>query len=118
MPTLTLSLAADESHKGTKPEFFTEIGSVCNVYEDEQGQVFFVRGAKALRLDIQYVSNGDAKRNMAGMLEGFPGLVEKARANGFTEIIFQTNNDFLKKFCEKRLGFEAVSGHELRKIIK
>jgi hypothetical protein len=118
MVTLAVSLAADEHHKGTEPEFFTELGSVCNVYEDDGKPVFFVRGAKALRLDIQFLDNKDAKRNMAAMIQGFPGLVEKARANGFAEVIFQTNNDFLRKFCEKRLGFEAVSGHEMRRIIK
>jgi hypothetical protein len=117
MPTLALSLAADEHHKGTEPEFFTEIGSVCNVYEDAKGPVFFLRGSKALRLDIQYVSNQDAKRNMAAMIQGFPALVDRARSYGFTEVVFVTSNDFLKKFCEKRLGFTSVSGHELRRMI-
>lgn len=117
MPALALSLAKDEHHKGTEPEFFTQIGTVCKVYSDEQGPICFVRGTKALRLDIQYADNDDVKRNMKAMLEGFDKLAEKAKENGFTEVVFTTNSNVLKRFCEKYFGFEAVSGHELRKFI-
>lgn len=113
---LALSLAQDEHHKGTQPEFFTQLGTVCKVYEDEQGPICFVRGAKALRLDIQYVDNNDRRRNMAAMLGGFEELAASARENGFTEIIFQSNNPLLKAFCVKRLGFVESDG-ELRKKI-
>jgi hypothetical protein len=117
IPLLAVSLAQDEHHKGTEPEFFTAPGTVTKVYEDEQGTICFVRGTKALRLDIQYVDNDDVKRNMKAMLEGFDKLVEKAKANGFTEICFSTNSNVLKRFCEKYFGFEAVEGNELRKFI-
>src|ERR1700743_501744 len=65
LPLLAISLENDEHHKGTTPEFFTELGTVTKVYEDELGPICFVRGAKALRLDIQYVDNNDKKRNMS-----------------------------------------------------
>ena len=116
MPVLSVSLAKDEYHKGTSPEFFTAPGTVCKVYEDELGPICFVRGTKALRLDIQYVDNNDRKRNMAAMLEGFDALAAKARENGFTEIIFQSNNRMLKRFCVKAFGFVESDG-ELRKFI-
>ena len=114
LPLLALSLAKDEIHKGTEPEFFTQPGTVCKVYEDEIGPICFVRGTKALRLDIQYVSNDDTKRNMKAMLGGFDKLADKARENGFTEIVFQSNSPLLKKFCIKAFGFYEYEG-ELRK---
>lgn len=113
---LKVALANDEHHVGTTPEFFNSPGTICKVYEDEEGPILFVRGARALRLDIQYVDNTDSKRNMRAMLEGFDKLAAKAADNGFTEIIFNTNNPMLKRFCTKRFGF-VESGSELRKFI-
>lgn len=113
---LTFSLAKDEQHRDTEPDFFFAPGTICKVYEDEQGPICFVRGTKALRLDIQYVSNDDRRRNMAAMLEGFDKLAAKAKENGFTEIIFNTSNDLLRAFCVKRFGFVESEG-ELRKFI-
>lgn len=113
---LELSLAKDEYHKGTPAEFFNQCGTVTKVYEDESGPVLFVRGAKALRLDIQYVSNDDTERNKAVMLEGFESLIQKARDNGFTEVIFNTNSRALRIFCKRNFGFKDSEG-ELRKFI-
>lgn len=114
---LEFSLDKDEHHKGTPPEFFVQPGTITKVYEDEHGPVLFVRGAKALRLDIQYVDNDDTERNKAAMLAGFDGLVEKARENGFTEVIFNTNSRALRIFCKRNFGFVESDG-ELRKYIK
>lgn len=116
MSTLAISLAKDEQHKGTEPEFFTQIGSVCKVYEDELGPILFARGSKALRLDLQYVDNTDTKRNMKAMLEGFDVLADNARRHGFSEIIFNTNSPMMKRFCIKRFGF-VESSSELRKFL-
>lgn len=114
---LAESLVNDPYHHGsTTPDFFYTFGSVCNVYEDEHGPVLFCRGAKALRLDIQFIDNRDFRRNRAVLIEGFPGLIEKARNAGFTEVIFNSNSPLLRKFCVKHFGFQA-SGEELRKII-
>lgn len=113
---LEFSLAKDEHHKGTRPEFFFQHGTVCKVYEDDQGVALFVRGSKALRLDLQYVSNEDTKRNMKVMLEGFDKLAQKAKDNGFSEVIFNTNSEMMKRFCKKRFGFVESVG-ELRKLL-
>ena len=110
------SLQRDSFHNGTMPAFFYDIGTICNVYEDEEGPVLFCRGAKALRLDIQYVNNLDIKRNRQMMLEGFPAMEAKAKAAGFTEIIFFSNSSLLTRFCKQTLGFRDVAG-ELRKLI-
>lgn len=113
---LEVSLAKDEFHKTTTVDFFHQPGTVTKVYEDEKGTVLFVRGSNVLRLDIEFVNNLDARRNMKVMLEGFPKLVEMAKANGYAEVAFQSDSSILKLFCIKRLGFYESHG-ELRRII-
>jgi hypothetical protein len=116
LPMLAVSLARDEHHKDTQPEFFLAPGTVAKVYEDEQGPILIVRGSKALRLDLQYIDNNDTRRNLTAMLGGFDGLVTKAKENGFQEVIFNTNSPLLETFCIRRFGF-VKSGNELRKLI-
>lgn len=113
---LHASLTDDRYHTTTTTDFFYAPGSVCNVYEDEQGPVLFCRGSKALRLDIQFVNNRDFRRNRDVLINGFPNMMEKARANGFTEIIFCSNSPLLVRFCKHTLGFTDVDG-ELRLIL-
>ncbi len=114
--TLSSSLARDDSHVNTDPGFFYAHGSVCNVYEDDLGTVLFCRGAKALRLDVQFVFNEDFTRNRNMLLKGFPELEAKAKAAGFTEVIFFSNSPLLTRFCVQKLGFRPIAG-ELRKLI-
>jgi len=113
---LTISLARDAYHKETGPEFFVAPETQCTVYSDEAGPILFARDSKAIRIDIQFVDNGDRRRNFHAMLGGFSGLVNKAKESGFTEIIFNTKNESLKNFCVKTFGF-VESGNELRKLI-
>jgi len=113
---LELSLSQDEHHTTMKPEFFTEPGTMCKVYEDEQGPILFVRGTPVLRLDIQYTSNDDFERNKKAMIEGFPALAQKARENGFREIVFDTKSRALSIFCRRQFGFVSQDG-ELRKVL-
>jgi hypothetical protein len=112
---LELSLASDEYHSETKPEFFTQPGTATKVYEDEKGLICFVKGSPVLRLDIQWLNNSD-RRNARVMMECFPDLAARAKENGFTEIVFTSNVELLRKFCIKRLGF-IESGDELRKVL-
>lgn len=114
MNLLELSLSQDEHHTTTKPEFFFEKGTVLKIYEDEKSPILIVRGAKTLRLDIQFVSNTDTERNKKAMLEGFDGLAAQALANGFTEIAFQSDSKLLRRFCKQNFGFVESNG-ELRK---
>ena len=115
-PLLELSLAKDEHHQGTEPEFFSEPGTMCKVYEDEKSPIMFVRGTPVLRLDIQYVDNDDFERNKTVMLERFADLAQKAAENGFKEIIFNTNSRALKIFVRRNFGFFESAG-EMRKIL-
>jgi hypothetical protein len=123
--TLAQSLKIDEHHNETPPEFFYEDGTVCSVYEDEEGPVLFARGAaieygpyKVIQLDIQYLNNMDARRNMRAMLEGFPELEDKAKANGFAGFVFISQVPLLRKFCVKRLGFEQLGEDVLIKRLR
>ena|ERR1035437_6829242 len=116
LPILEKSLAQDEYHQGTDASFFTQYGTLCKTYADEAGPILFVRASKALRIDIQYVSNSDTKRNMKAMLTGFDELAKKAKENGFLEIIITSNVDMMRKFCIRRFGFVEERG-ELRKFI-
>ena len=115
--TRRFSLSQDKYHTTTTPEFFTRPGTMCKVYEDGQGPVLFVRGSSVLRLDIQFVSNEDGRRNIKVMQEGLPPLAQKARENGYTEIVFNTTSPLLKAFCTKRFGFTEVEGDELRLML-
>jgi len=116
LAVLEMSLARDEHHQGTLSEFFTQYGTVCKAYEDEEGVILFARASKALRLDLQYVKNDDVKRNMKAMLTGFDGLAKRAKENGFLEIIFTSNSPMMRKFCVKRFGF-VEECNELRKFL-
>jgi hypothetical protein len=121
-PLLEGSLLLDEFHQGTTADFFFEEGTVCSVYQDENGPILFVRGKPILydsigiiQLDIQYLNNYDAKCNLKAMTEGFPELEKKAKENGFSGFFFISNVPLLRKFCIKRLGFQDFGGDFLVK---
>lgn len=122
-PLLVESLSKDAFHQGTGLDFFLEEGTVCSVYEDESGPILFVRGkpiiyknVAVIQLDIQYLDNNDARRNMKAMTEGFPVLATQAKANGFMGFFFESSVPLLRKFCVKRLGFQEY-GDLLVKIL-
>jgi hypothetical protein len=114
---LELSLAHDEYHQETTPEFFYMPGSFTKVYEDESGPILYVRGTKSLRLDVQFVNNLDRERNAGVMLAHFEALAEHIKKSGFTEICFNTTNPGLARFCKNKLGFENIEGTELRRLL-
>jgi hypothetical protein len=115
-PLLAESLSRDPFHKSTQPEFFFQPGTACKVYGLEGKPVMFVRGAKALRVDIQFIDNEDSERNRKVLLEGFEEFTARAKANGFVELIFCTASPVLRTFCEKYFKFAEVDG-ELRKFL-
>lgn len=117
IPFLDFTLQSDIEHPGLTSSFFTQEGTLTNVYEEDgYGPVCYVRGSAVLRLDIHYCNNQDARRNMKTMLEGFPLLAARAKANGFSEVVFQSNSPLLRRFCIKRLGFVESAG-EMRKVL-
>jgi hypothetical protein len=118
------SLSQDEYHRGTEPDFFYEFGTQCLVYEDDHGPICFVKGTPIvfnecliIRLDIQYVNNSDAKRNLKAMVIGFPELERLARENGVAGFFFESNSPALRQFCTKRLGFQEFGEEILFKTL-
>ena len=118
---LANSLLLDEYHKDTSPGFFYADGTVCSVFEDEKGIVLFARGkfleGGFIALDIQFLNNQDAKRNMRTMLEGFPIVEKRAKEKGFLGFIFESQVLLLRKFCVRRLGFKEHNEYLLYKEI-
>lgn len=115
-PLIEQALAQDQFHKTTKVEFFKEKGTVTKAYSDERGAILFARVSLSVRIDIQFLNNEDNERNRIAMLEGFPRLLEAAKASGYKELTFQSDNPILRRFCVRRLGFYE-SGGELRRVI-
>jgi hypothetical protein len=121
---LLYSLANDEFHKDTPLEFFLEPGTICSLYSDDKGPVVYVRGKsivnesgiRFIQLDLQFISNGDAKRNIKVMLDGFKDLEEKAKCNNFHGFFFESDVVLLRQFCIKRLGFLVAFGDMLYKV--
>jgi hypothetical protein len=113
-PAIADALSKDIFHQGTKVNAFYEKGTLTNVYEDEQGPVFLLRGSRSLRIDMMFFDNGDRERNKATMLAGFQALVAGARAAGFKEITTSTNSPALLQFAllkekDGGFGFEEVT---------
>jgi hypothetical protein len=117
------SLERDEYHKDGKPEFFYSIDACCNVYEDENGPIFFIRGYidgligfQTICIDIQFVSNDDRKRNMEALVFANENFTKQCKKCGFNEFVFQTNSPKLKAFCMKYLGFLEVEGRMRKQL--
>jgi hypothetical protein len=122
---LSSSLLLDEYHQGTFASFFYEEGTRCLVYEDEDGPICWVRGLPIvhnqvgmIQLDIQFLDNRDAKRNLKAMLIGFPELERLAKLNKFAGFFFTSVQLSLCKFCIKRLGFQQYTDELLVKVFQ
>ena len=88
-----------------------ESPKVSTVIEDSHGPIAFVRFTKTLRITCTWVDGGDVCRNARAIIFGIRDAVQMARANGFTEIIIQTDHEKLAIFLERILGMKQ-SGSE------
>jgi hypothetical protein len=116
------SLKTDEYHFGNDAEFFYDPNACCNVYEDENGPIMFLRGCiyqgnpELVGIDIQFMSNDDSRRNMEALLLANNVWAAQCKENGFKELVFSTRSLRLKRFCMKYLGFAEVDGR-MRKVL-
>ena len=122
---LSSSLLLDEHHQGTFASFFYQPCTCCLVYEDEKGPICFVRGLPIvhnnvgmIQLDIQFMDNRDAKRNLKAMLIGFPELERMAKLNKFAGFFFTSTVPSLCSFCIKRLGFQQITDDLLVRVFQ
>jgi len=99
------------SHPNQKVEHYASVG-VTDVYEDESGPIGFLRYTKALRLCACWIDDKDKHRNAASISQAITDAVQKAKSNGYTEILFETESESYKTFCEK-LGFEKAVGNTM-----
>ena len=113
---LESSIEKDEYHKDKMTsDFFYDKRAISTVYQIDEKPVMYVKGSTALRLDIQFCDNSD-RRNNAEALKKLSEIIDTAKNNGFSELIFNTDSPLLKAFCCKHFGFSEVSG-ELRKYL-
>jgi hypothetical protein len=116
LPILIESIEKDEYHKDTTTAgFFYDPRTMCNVYEQDDKPVMFVRGTKVLRLDIQFCDNNDRRKNLSALHE-LESITERAKAAGFTELVFCSDSPLLRAYCKKHFQFHEVQG-ELRRYL-
>jgi hypothetical protein len=105
LPMLQTALDNNKFHPGQKVDAFIAQNMYSEVYSDDQGPIGILRYTKSLRLVTCWLDNDDRERNAASVIQAISDAKEKAKANGFTEILFSTNSVKLKAFCET-LGFK------------
>jgi hypothetical protein len=95
---------------------YTQDGAYSEVYEDEQGPIGVLRYTKTLRLLTVWCDNKDRVRNAASITQAITDAVAKAKASGFTDIIFNTQSPTLAKFCIDKLGFDESKGEYVKYV--
>jgi hypothetical protein len=89
----------------------SESPKVCTVIEDSQGPIVFVRFTKTLRIGCVWNDSADNHRNGRAIIFGIHDAVRMARANGFNEIIIQSDHEKLATFLTTVLKMKQ-SGSE------
>lgn len=102
-------IAADDDHRGKcDPDFWLkpEEGVRLFAVQDEQGDVFFVRGENCLRLHIQFCSVTERKRLAKAIDEFTPMIASGARQQKYKQLIFESVFKPLIRFLSRR-GFRS-----------
>lgn len=103
------AMQADPEHRDLVPlDFLIEPKSEMQVWEDEQGPVFYFRLSRDIRVDIQFRSDVEKERIEKGMKEGINWLasMEEVKAN-FRGIVFDSIYRPLIAFAKRRLQFKS-----------
>ena len=107
LPMLKQALDQDK-FEHCDPEQYTMDHAYSVIYEDEKGPIGVLRYTKTLRLVCVFCDNDDKERNAAGAIQAVVDAVAQAKANGFTEILCETESESLKRFYVKHLGFKEA----------
>ena len=107
LPMLKQALDQD-TFEHCDPEQYTMDHAYSVVYEDGKGPIGVLRYTKTLRLVCVWCDNADKRRNAASAIQAVKDAVEQAKANGFTEILCETESESLKQFYVRKLGFREA----------
>lgn len=114
LPMLQKALDQDEFDHANVDNY-TMDGSYSEVYGDESGPIAVLRYTKTLRLVGVWCNNKDFRRNALATIKALEDATAKAKASGFTDIIFTTESPTLARFC-KRLGFKESGGQYVKYV--
>jgi len=104
-----LKAALDQyTYEHCQPGEYLMQGAYSVVYEDEQGPIGVLRYTKTLRLVAVWCDNADKRRNAASAVQAVKDAVQQAKANGYTDIVCQTDSESLKRFYVTQLGFKEA----------
>lgn len=115
LPLLQRALDQDTFEHASTADY-TQDGAYSEVYEDEVGPIGVLRYTKTLRLMTVWVDNNDKERNAASVIQAISDAVVKAKASGFSEIVFNTQSPTLAAFCTHKLGFQESNGEYIKQI--
>ena len=107
LPMLKQALDQD-TFEHCDPEQYTMDHAYSVVYEDGKGPIGVLRYTKTLRLVCVFCDNDDKERNAAGAIQAVVDAVAQAKANGFTDVICETESTSLKNFYVRHLGFKEA----------
>jgi hypothetical protein len=112
-PRMEQEIRSDACHKEwLKPSFFTAPNTLSTVYSDEDGEILFTRLSSCLRIHVQFCDV--SKQKIARCLvTQFSDIVKRAKASGYSQIIFDTESPSLAKFCQRYLGFTESKGEQV-----
>jgi hypothetical protein len=126
-------IANDQAHRGTfEPGHFLGLmhdnggrmipdpRPTCYALEDEQGVMFYIRLARAARVDIQFGTDPklarDRLRVARGLLKGMAFLEVALERAGVEQWIFNSQSPALRVMSEMRLGFRKSPYEMVRDI--
>src|SRR5271166_3679293 len=109
LPMLQKALDQD-TYEHADVKQYTMDNAFSEVYEDDAGPIGVLRYTKTLRLVTVWCDNHDRERNAASVIQAISDAVVKAKASGFTEIVFHTESPMLARFCCTKLGFAESKG--------
>jgi len=107
LPMLKAALDQD-TFEHCEAKNYTMDNSFSVVYEDEQGPIGVLRYTKTLRLVCVFCDNEDKQRNAVGAIQAVKDAIAQAKANGFVDVICETESESLKKFYVNHLGFKEA----------
>jgi hypothetical protein len=110
-------IQAEPSHPNNTPDFYVNPpkGIATCIYEDGNGPVIAARYTPILRIDFDFNPDASPERVKALMQAEFPNVVKQAKAQGFSELLFESTSAPLIAFC-KKLGYVAGPDTYVRKI--